>query len=499
MAYTIKPVAPGKVAVVMNNQHIKTFSGMDAPKQAREWVTKQYERSMPNERAPEAVRESMMEIQSIETYIQQFQESMLEDFDTDMLNDLIENYKSFKQTVEEMESCGAGNPKAMAAWIGKQKYGKKKVVKENTGVTDYAPSSQGGTRKELLNKLTKTKAAEDAEAARKAGATQDELKAAMAESAMLDEVLTAADPAGKWIEDFVNSDNPKFAGKTKEERREMALGAYYAAKQKNESVDILEEAIQTIEEMLGANVSAKDLKKYLTTRGWELKRTTGGHDVFGHPQSATNIAVPRHKGDMSAPLAKRLMKMGDQVTIGEGAEVPEYKETKPGQRWKKAANQEKQGKPEKSLEYADKETTGLTKESLKFSNFDFDGEVVEESFEINITEADTGYDAYFKAMMKKYGISSLADLKSEEEKKEFMNAVDAGFKAKNESVILELYSRNEIEQRAMKHQKMGHKVSDIRYSVRDGKPYAEYVVTTPDGSQRKHIFHGDITRHERVA
>lgn len=44
----------------------------------------------------------------------------------------------------------------------------------------------------------------------------------------LEEILTKKDPAGKWISDFVKSDNPKFAGKSKKERMKMALGAYYA-------------------------------------------------------------------------------------------------------------------------------------------------------------------------------------------------------------------------------------------------------------------------------
>ena len=55
----------------------------------------------------------------------------------------------------------------------------------------------------------------------------------------IEEKLTAADPASKWISDFVKSDNPKFAGKSKKERINMALGAHYAAKRaKNEGVDL---------------------------------------------------------------------------------------------------------------------------------------------------------------------------------------------------------------------------------------------------------------------
>lgn len=49
----------------------------------------------------------------------------------------------------------------------------------------------------------------------------------------LEEALNKKDPAGKWVSDFVKSDDPKFAGKSKKERMQMALGAYYA-KQRGE-------------------------------------------------------------------------------------------------------------------------------------------------------------------------------------------------------------------------------------------------------------------------
>ena len=50
----------------------------------------------------------------------------------------------------------------------------------------------------------------------------------------LDEVLTKSTPAGTWIKDFVDSDNPKFAGKSPEKRKQMALAAYYS-KQKEQA------------------------------------------------------------------------------------------------------------------------------------------------------------------------------------------------------------------------------------------------------------------------
>jgi starvation-inducible DNA-binding protein len=63
--------------------------------------------------------------------------------------------------------------------MGYKLKGKKAQMGE--AVTDYNPPSQGGTRKELLAKLKQTKDPKHAEAARKAGATQDELKSAMKE------------------------------------------------------------------------------------------------------------------------------------------------------------------------------------------------------------------------------------------------------------------------------------------------------------------------------
>ena len=63
--------------------------------------------------------------------------------------------------------------------------------------------------------------------------TEEQLNELVAE---LQEVLGKDDPAGKWISDFVHSDNPKFVGKSKEKRKQMALAAYYA-KQRNEEVE----------------------------------------------------------------------------------------------------------------------------------------------------------------------------------------------------------------------------------------------------------------------
>ena len=53
------------------------------------------------------------------------------------------------------------------------------------------------------------------------------------EAVELDEVLGKDASAGDWIHDFIHSDNPKFAGKSKKERQKMALGAYYGKQNEN--------------------------------------------------------------------------------------------------------------------------------------------------------------------------------------------------------------------------------------------------------------------------
>ena len=50
---------------------------------------------------------------------------------------------------------------------------------------------------------------------------------------IINEALSKADPIDKWISDFVNSDDPKFATKSKKERIEMAKGAYYGAQKED--------------------------------------------------------------------------------------------------------------------------------------------------------------------------------------------------------------------------------------------------------------------------
>jgi hypothetical protein len=69
----------------------------------------------------------------------------------------------------------------------------------------------------------------------------------------IEERLKSSDPAAKWIQDFVKSDNPKFKGKSKEERIRMALGAKYASKRRAEGVA---EEVEQIDELSRGTLKA---------------------------------------------------------------------------------------------------------------------------------------------------------------------------------------------------------------------------------------------------
>lgn len=77
---------------------------------------------------------------------------------------------------------------------------------------------------------------------------------------MINEVLSKSAKAGDWISDFVHSDDPKFKGKSKAKRKQMALAAYYA-KQRNEDYKLDEEVQQFFQEELAAFIQSEEFEQ----------------------------------------------------------------------------------------------------------------------------------------------------------------------------------------------------------------------------------------------
>lgn len=135
-----------------------------------------------------------------------------------------------------------------------------------------------------------------------------------AEETQIDEVITKKTSAGEVISDFIHSKNPKFAGKSKEKRKQMALAAYYA-KQRNEEVEEVEE----IDEMgirdsgLNPNKYKDNPKRYAPTfpKAYKAPGTPSKAEVRSEIEKLTKNAVVKKlpagkakglKEDLAVPL-----------------------------------------------------------------------------------------------------------------------------------------------------------------------------------------------------
>jgi hypothetical protein len=67
-----------------------------------------------------------------------------------------------------------------------------------------------------------------------------------------------------------------------------------------------------------------------------------------------------------------------------------------------------------------------------------------------------------------------------------------------EDVIIESFTRMEIEDKLAAHRKAGNTVSNDKFSTKNGQPYAEYVVTDKEGGRKKYIHHGSVRRMESM-
>jgi hypothetical protein len=156
----------------------------------------------------------------------------------------------------------------------------------------------------------------------------------------INEVLSKDATAGDWIHDFVHSDNPKFADKSKDKRKEMALAAYYA-KQRNEEVE-LAEAINDNLHPAGAallkHIKPEHQNKYkahLTTdtfNGSYKDRTDvlNAAKKAGHLKEAKDEQEYGYEGDMALNQLKTLTRCAEMITdmLKPDTDLPEWVQSK---------------------------------------------------------------------------------------------------------------------------------------------------------------------------
>ena len=69
----------------------------------------------------------------------------------------------------------------------------------------------------------------------------------------------------------------------------------------------------TLDEMVGAGMKLKELRKHMEKLGWYLARSNGPHDVYKHQKAQHHISLPRHNTEPAAPMMMKLKKQADSV------------------------------------------------------------------------------------------------------------------------------------------------------------------------------------------
>jgi len=72
----------------------------------------------------------------------------------------------------------------------------------------------------------------------------------------------------------------------------------------------MNEEVEQLDEMPGANMDTRAVHQHLKKKGWKLSRTAGSHDVYTHEKAEHHISVPRHK-QLKAPLVKGILKQAE--------------------------------------------------------------------------------------------------------------------------------------------------------------------------------------------
>ena len=124
-------------------------------------------------------------------------------------------------------------------------------------------------------------------------------------------------------------------------------------------------------------------------------------------------------------------------------------------------------------------------------------EEVEEEVDFTIID-HKGFDVQLPESLN-YNDYLFAAKKYTEKDEEAVAIADQFFKEQDESLVIEAFTRGDVEAKINAHIKAGHQVGLPKYSTKDGKPYAEYTVTNKEtGQKTKYIHHGTTRRVERM-
>ena len=185
-------------------------------------------------------------------------------------------------------------------------------------------------------------------------------------------------------------------------------------------------------------------------------------------------AVKEESVEEASHQAATTMKHINNPTAGEKAAAKDIKPGVAGYRDRVAML--KSAEARGGLKKEEVEQDDLVDETLEFHD----------SFTIEIKE-NYNFGDYLTAAKKLVG------------EEEAINLANKAFKDQDTSIFVEQYSASAVEDKVKAHMAAGHKVTMPKYSTRDGKPRAEYVVTDKEtGVRRRYIHQGNVTKMENM-
>jgi altronate dehydratase len=134
---------------------------------------------------------------------------------------------------------------------------------------------------------------------------------------------------------------------------------------------------------------------------------------------------------------------------------------------------------------------GIKRESVEIEEAVSETIVKHNDFTIEITDNPTFGD-FLRA------VQSIVRTDEESMQKEIVAVAEQAFAENYEEVIIEAFTRMEIEDKMAAHRKAGNTVTNDKFSTKNGQPYAEYVVTDKEGGRKKYIHHGTVRRMESM-
>ena len=109
----------------------------------------------------------------------------------------------------------------------------------------------------------------------------------------LHEVMSKDAKAGDWISDFVHSTNPKFDGKSKKERINMALGAYYDTHKKKDGISEEAEELDEKSDQAKQNKTMKNMMDASRGARYKLNNPVPDAEPEHKTAQAHNKAIGR--------------------------------------------------------------------------------------------------------------------------------------------------------------------------------------------------------------